>query len=93
MAKMYAMAFWMLSKNPPPQLDRLHDGREVVIQEHQGSRFARHVRASSAHGDADMRGFQGGRVVDAVTGHRHHFALGFERLNDAQLLLRHDSGE
>lgn len=40
-----------------------------------------------------MRRLQGGRVVDPVAGHRHHLAVGLQRLDDAQLLRRQDAGE
>ncbi len=40
-----------------------------------------------------MRGLQRRRIIDAVSGHRHHLAVGLERFDQAQLLLRHDAGE
>ena len=36
-----------------------------------------------------MRGFEGRRIVDAVTGHGHHLVTGLQGLDDPQLLLRH----
>ena len=40
-----------------------------------------------------MRGLQRRRVVDAVAGHRDDFAVRLQRVDDAQLLLRHDARE
>ncbi len=40
-----------------------------------------------------MGRLQGRSVVHAVTGHRHDFAVRFERIDDAELLFRHDTGK
>jgi hypothetical protein len=51
------------------------------------------VGAATAHRHAYMRRFQGWCVVHAVACHCDNFAIGLQRLDDAQFLLRHDTGE
>ena len=87
------MAFRRLSKIERPRRIAPHDGGKVVVEQHQVRRLARDVRAPSAHRDADVRGLQGGRVVDAVSRHRHDLAVRFEGLHQPQFLLGHDPGE
>ena len=78
----------------PPLGHRPHDGREVVVGEDDVGRLAGHVRPAPAHGDADVRGREGGGVVDAVSRHRDALARGLPGGDDAQLVLgrgpRHD---
>jgi hypothetical protein len=50
-----------------------------------------HVGAGDPHGHADIRGLQGGRIVDAVAGHRHRVALTLQRLDDPELVLGVDA--
>ena len=69
------------------------DGGEVVVEQDEAGRLARHVGAAPAHGDADVRGLERGRVVDAVAGHRHDLAARLQRPHDPQLLLGHDARE
>ena len=77
----------------PPLLDGGLDGGEVVVGEHHRRRFLGHLGAGQAHGDADVGLLQRRRVVDAVAGHRHHLAIGLQRLDQPQLLFRFDAGE
>ena len=49
-------------------LDGLHDRRVGVVDEHEIGRLAGEVGAARAHRDADVRGGEGRRVVDAVAG-------------------------
>ena len=79
-------------EDAPAQPCRVHDGREIIVQQHQRCGFTGHVGAASAHRDADMGSAQRGRVVDAVASHRDDVAVGFQGLHDAQLLLRCDAG-
>ena len=79
-------------KNAPAQAHGAHDGGEVVVQQHDGCRLARHVRTAPTHGNAHMRGLERGCVVDAVAGHGDDFTVLFERLHDAQLLLWRNAG-
>ena len=51
----------------------LDDRTEVVVQENDGGSLALNVGSSSAHRNADMRGLERWRVVDADAGHRHDF--------------------
>ena len=59
----------------PAEADRLDDRTEVIVEQHDRRGFARHVRATAAHGDADMRRLERWRIVDAVAGHRHDLAI------------------
>ena len=77
----------------PAEPDGADDRAEIVVEQHDRRGLARHVGAAAAHGDADMRGLERRRVVDAVAGHRDDLAVGLERVDDAQLLLGHDAGE
>ena len=71
----------------------LDDRAEIVVEQHDRRRLARHVGAAAAHGDADVRRLERRRVVDAVAGHRDDLAVRLERVDDAQLLLGHDPRE
>ena len=77
----------------PAQPHRCHDGAKVVVQQHQRRGLARHVGAPTAHRNADVRGLERRRVIDAVTGHRHDLAVGLQCLDDAQFLLGQHPGE
>jgi hypothetical protein len=63
------------------------DRGEVVVGEDEVGGLARDVGARAAHGDADVRLFQGRRVVDAVARHRHDVTERAVRVHDAELLL------
>ena len=71
-----------------PEADRVNDGAEVIIEEHDRCSLARHVGSPPAHRDADVRRLERRRVIDAVSGHRDDLAIGLERIDDAQLLIR-----
>ena len=71
-----------------PRRTVLDDRAEVVLEQHQRRGLARHVGAAPAHGDADVRGLERRRVVDAVAGHGDHLAGGAVGLHQPQLLLR-----
>jgi hypothetical protein len=75
-------------EDAPAHAHTAHDAAEVLVQQHQARSLARHVGAAHAHGDADVRGLQRGRVVDAVTRHRHVSPLP-GRLARTQLVLGH----
>ena len=64
------------------------DGGEVVVAEHHVRHVFRHVRAGDAHAHADIRGLDGGRVVDAVAGHGGDGALAPPGVDNADLMLR-----
>ena len=73
--------------------DGLDDRAEIVVEQHDRRRLARDIGSASAHRDADVRRLERGRIVDAVAGHRHDLAVRLERVDDAELLLRHDPRE
>ena len=73
--------------------DRGGDGGEVVVEEHEVGDLAADVAASLAHGDADVRPFQGGGVVDAVSGHGDDLAVGLEGVDEGEFVLGVDPGE
>ena len=52
--------------DPPAEPDGLDDRAEIVVEQHDRGGLARDVGAAPAHGDADMRGLERRRVVDAV---------------------------
>ena len=60
----------------PPQPDGGDDGAEIIIQQHDGGRLARHIGAAPAHRHADIGGLQRWRVIHPVAGHRHDRARG-----------------
>ena len=55
---------------PPALADRGGHRRQVVLDEHQVGGLLRDLGAPTAEGDTDVGSAQGGRVVDAVPGHR-----------------------
>src|SRR5262249_16868960 len=70
-----------------------HDGRELVVEQDQRGGLASHIRATVAHGDPDVGGFEGRRVVHAIAGHGHNLTGGLESRDDPELLLRDHTGE
>ncbi len=68
-------------------LDGLHDRGVGVVDEHEVGRLAGEVCAARAHGDADVRGGEGGRVVDAVAGDGDRLVALLEDPDEAQLVL------
>ena len=72
----------------PAVLDRRHDRAEVIVHQDHVGQIPRHLRATLAHGHADVGRLERGAVVDAVAGHRHDVAPGLERPHDLVLLGR-----
>ena len=70
---------------------RLDDGAEVVVGEDHLGALLGNFGTGDAHRDADIRGFDGGRVVHAVAGHGHDIALPLQRFDDLQLVFRRDA--
>ncbi len=66
---------------------------EVVVQQDNRRGFAGDVGTPPTHSDADVRGFQGRRIIHAVAGHRDHLAVLLERIHQSQFLRRHDPGK
>ena len=81
----------MLAKIPRPSRIGADDRGEVVVGEDHVRRLLGDVGAGDAHRDADVRRLQRGRVVDAVAGHRDDPAVGLQRVDDPQLVLRRDA--
>ncbi len=77
----------------PPFLDRVHDGGEVVVEQHHVGRFLGHVGAGDAHGDADVGFLERRRVVDAVPRDGDHLAHLFQERDDPHLLPWRHAGE
>jgi hypothetical protein len=65
----------------------------VVVEQDDVGRLAGHVGAGHAHGDADVGGFQGRRIVHAIAGHRHDFVLVLHGFDNAHLLVGGNAGE
>jgi hypothetical protein len=62
------------------EADGLGNAAQVAFHEGDARALHGHVGAG-AHGDADFRFAEGGRVVDAVAGHRNVFAFGAQFLD------------
>ena len=82
-----------VGEDPAAEPNAADDRGEAVVEEHEVGRLACDVGAALAHGDADMGGLQRRGVVDPVAGHGDDFAVGLERLDQRELLLRPDAGE
>mmetsp|Transcript_9492 Transcript_9492/g.19197 ORF Transcript_9492/g.19197 Transcript_9492/m.19197 type:complete len:511 (+) Transcript_9492:483-2015(+) len=74
-------------------LDGGHDGGEVVIGEHHVSRLLGHLRARNAHGNADGRLLERGRVVDSVARHGGDLAGLAQDLDELLLVARLGAAE
>ena len=81
----------MLAKIAAALAHRRDDGGEVVVGQDHVGRLLGDVGAGDAHRDADVGRLQRRRVVDAVAGHRDDVAVGLQRVDDAQLVLRRDA--
>ena len=55
-------------------LDRMENGRERIVEQHDLARLLGDFRAGNAHSQPDVGFLQGGRIVGAVAGDRHHLA-------------------
>ncbi len=71
------------------QAPRPHDAHQIAFDQSDISAFDRHIRPRS-HGDADIRGGERGRIVDAVARHRDHPALALELFDQRALVLGQD---
>ncbi len=71
---------------------RLDNGGEIVVRQDHGGGVLAHLSAGDTHGHADVRLFQGGRVVDAVAGHGDDAAAALPGVDDADFMLRGDTG-
>ena len=69
------------------------DRGEIVVGQHQIGGFLGGLRALEPHGDAGIGALQRGRVVHPVAGHGDRVAIGLQRHDEAQLVLRAGAGE
>ena len=81
-----------IAVNPPAFLHCGNDGGKIIICQRHIRRALCHVRTCYAHGAADIRRLQRGRIVYAVSRHGNDFALCLPGLDDADLILRRNSG-
>ena len=65
----------------------------VVVGEYQVRGFLGQVCPDLAHRDPDVRGLEGGCVVDAVPDHGHRVAVLLKETDQSLLLRRGDAGE
>jgi len=85
--------FFYIVENPPAKFHRLDDGGEIIVQEDQRCGFPGHISTASAHGDADVCGFQCRCVIHAIACHRDYFPVGLERIHYPELLFGNDAGK
>ncbi len=72
---------------------RPDDGGKVVIGQNHIRRLFGHIRTGAAHGCPDVRLFQGGSVVHPVPGHGDNLPVGFQGLQDLDLMGGCDPGK
>ena len=68
-------------------LNRANDGGKVVVGKHHVRHVLGDVGARDAHADADVGGFDRGRVVHAVAGHRGDIACAAPCVDNAGLVF------
>ncbi len=73
------------------EADRVRDRAEVVAHDRDVTGLDRDVRAG-AHGDAEVGLGERGRIVHAVTHHRHDVAVALQITNHVELALGHHLG-
>ena len=66
----------------------MDDGGEVVIGQYHVGRLLGDLCTCLAHRYTNVRTLQSRCVVNAVAGHSHDLAVGFERLKDLKLVGR-----
>ncbi len=79
--------------NAPALPHSRHNGGEIVIRQHHVRRRLRHLCAVFAHGAADVRSLEGGRVVHPIPCHGHHIAPALEGLHNFHLVLGRHPGK
>ena len=79
--------------NAAPLLDGFFNGGKIIVRQDDLGGLLRHIRPALPHGDADIRGLQGRRVVHPVAGHRHNPSLFLKALHDPYLGLGRDAGK
>jgi hypothetical protein len=75
-------------KGDAPLLDGVADADEVVVRQHDVGGFAGNIGAAFAHRDADIGGFERGRVVHPVARDGDRLAVGLQGAHDAQFVFR-----
>ncbi len=66
---------------------------KLSSSEHHLRRLLGGFGALAAHCDADVGALQRRRIVDAITGHRHHCVAGLQGFDNAELVLGAGAGE
>ena len=79
-------------EDAPPFHDAVGEDAEVLVEQHDVGGVLGHV-GGGLDGDADVRGVQRDRVVDAVAEERDVGAAAARELDDPGLLIRADPGE
>jgi hypothetical protein len=83
----FRRAHLMPAPDPLGNLVHTGMGRDVEHVFVDGRAIVRDGRAALAHGDADVSGLKGGRIIDAVTGHGHHLTGCLQGPHQLQFLL------
>ena len=86
-------AFTHVCVDCPPFQDRLLDGREIVVREDHVRALAGDIRPVFAHGDADVRGFEGRGVVHPIPRHGHDVAVCLQGFHDVDFVAWAHAGE
>src|SRR3990170_4047536 len=76
-----------------PLFDCADDGGEVVVQQYEVCYLPADVAAAPAHGDADVRTFEGRGIVDPIPGDGHDVSVRLQGFDDAELVLGADPRE
>ncbi len=76
-----------VSVDDPPLLDGTDDAGEVVVGDHHVGVLLGDLGPLDAHGDTDVRFFQGRGVVHSVARHGDNVPLLLQCLDDLQLVL------
>jgi hypothetical protein len=72
--------------DPPALLHRGHDGREVVVRDHERRGLTRGLRSGGTHGDPDIGLPECRCIIDAVTCDRDDLAGALQGRNELELV-------
>ena len=79
--------------NPPPFHNGFFYGSEIIVCEYNIRSLLGHIRSCHPHGNADIRRFEGRRVVDAVACHSHNIPLFLKTFYNTYLVFRGNPGK
>ena len=91
-AQQKAHHFADIGIDTPALSDSVDNGGKIIVGEGHIRRALGHVRTGDAHGTADISSLQGGSIVDAVAGHGDHLTTVLPGLDNADLILRGNTG-